>query len=61
MTKIVEKGLDFLVINDISKKETGFGSDFNEIAILDKDENIQRIEKLNKFVIAKEIMNYVLK
>ena len=61
MTKIVEKGLDFLVINDISKKETGFGSDFNEIAILDKDGNIQRIEKLNKFVIAKEIMNYVIK
>ena len=61
MTKIIEKGLDYLIINDITKEDTGFESDFNEISILDKDGNVQRIEKLNKFVIAKEIMNYVLR
>ena len=61
MTKIIQKGLDYLVINDISKEDTGFESDFNEITILDKDGNVKNIEKLNKFVIAKEIMNYVLR
>ena len=61
MTKIIQKGLDYLVINDISKEDTGFESDFNEISILDKDGNVKHIEKLNKFVIAKEIMNYVLR
>ena len=57
--KLDEKNLDYLVINDISNKETGFGSDFNEVSILNKKGEVKNIETSNKFVIAKKIMNYV--
>ena len=57
--KLDEKNLDYLVINDISNKETGFGSDFNEVLILNKKGEVKNIETSNKFVIAKKIMNYV--
>ncbi len=34
--KIKRKNLDFIVVNDITKKDYGFGSDFNDIIILNK-------------------------
>ena len=34
--KLVEKGLDFIVANDVSKKDIGFDSDFNEISVFTK-------------------------
>ena len=46
--KIVKKNLDFIVANDISKKDIGFGSDDNEVYIIDKHDNIKKIDKSNK-------------
>ena len=57
--KLDEKNLDYLIINDISNKETGFGSDFNKVLIINKKGKVKSIETSNKFVIAKKIMNYV--
>jgi phosphopantothenoylcysteine decarboxylase/phosphopantothenate--cysteine ligase len=34
--KLKNKNLDLIIFNDISKKDTGFGSDINEIKILNK-------------------------
>lgn len=54
--KIEKKGCDFLVANDISRKDTGFSSDYNEVFILDKNGDIIKIEKALKKDIAKEIL-----
>ena len=59
--KIVKKNLDYIVANDISKKDIGFGSDDNEVYIIDKHDNIKKIDKSNKNNIAKAIVDEILK
>lgn len=58
--KIDKKGCDYLVANDISRKDIGFGSDENEIYILDKSHNIKHFEKATKQQVAKHILEYIL-
>ncbi len=45
--KLQQKKCDWIIANDISDKNIGFGSDFNEVIILsdDKEEKIPRIKK----------------
>ena len=59
--KIVKKNLDYFVANDISKKDIGFGSDDNEVYIIDRHDNIKKIDKSNKNNIAKAIVDEILK
>ena len=59
--KIVKKNLDYIVANDISKKDIGFGSDDNEVYIIDRHDNIKKIDKSNKNNIAKAIVDEILK
>lgn len=58
-TKIKNKGCDFLVANDISRKDIGFTSDMNEVYIFDKNLNISHIEKDSKQNIAKKILEKI--
>lgn len=58
-TKIRNKGCDFLVANDISRKDIGFSSDLNEVYILDKSLNICHIEKNTKQNIARKILEKI--
>lgn len=57
--KIQNKGCDYLVANDISRKDIGFNSNENEVYILDKNLNIQHIKKDSKINIAKQILERV--
>lgn len=57
--KIAQKGCDYLIANDISRKDIGFSSDFNEVTILDKNGSMKKLEKADKKTIAKEIFNYI--
>lgn len=57
--KIKTKGCDFLVANDISKKDIGFSSDLNEVYLLDNKLNIIHFEKDTKTNIAKNILEKV--
>ena len=59
--KIVKKNLDYIVANDISQKDIGFGSDNNEVCIIDKFNNITKIDKSSKTNIAKEIVDTITK
>ncbi len=58
-TKIQNKGCDYLVANDISRKDIGFSSDLNEVYILDKKLNICHIEKDTKLNIARKILEKI--
>lgn len=57
--KIAKKGCDFLVANDISRSDIGFGVDENEVVILDKNGGMKRLEKASKSVIARQILEYI--
>ena len=57
--KIKKKNCDFLVANDISRKDTGFSSDYNEVFILDRNLSVQKIEKDTKDNIAKRILESI--
>lgn len=59
--KIKSKNCDFIVANDISNKNIGFNSDNNEVFIIDKNLNVQKIEFNTKDKIAYEILKYVSK
>ncbi|MBR1461240.1 hypothetical protein IJ596_06390 [bacterium] len=58
--KIEKKGCDFLIANDISRKDIGFGVDENEVSILDKNGGITKLEKASKGVIARKIWERVV-
>jgi len=58
--KIAKKGCNYLIANDISRKDIGFGSDKNEVSILYKDGRIEKLEKNTKSAIAKEILNRII-
>ena len=57
--KIQAKGCDYLVANDISRKDIGFSSDMNEVYILDKNQKISHIERSTKLNIAKSILEKI--
>ena len=58
-TKIKNKGCDYIVANDISRKDIGFNSDENEVYIVDKNLNINHIEKDTKENIAFKILENI--
>lgn len=59
--KIKDKNCDYLVANDISRKDTGFSTDDNEVIILDQSGNQTKLEKASKNVIARQILEYITK
>ena len=57
--KITKKGCDYLVANDISRKDIGFNSDENEVTILSKNGEITKLAKSSKLVIARKILEII--
>ena len=57
--KIAKKGCDYLIANDISRKDVGFGADDNEVTILDKNGRETKLEKAPKSVIARKILEHI--
>jgi phosphopantothenoylcysteine decarboxylase/phosphopantothenate--cysteine ligase len=61
--KLIEKNCDWIIANDVSNKSIGFDSDFNEVSIFYKDEEIED-EKLimkKKSEISDQIIDRVIK
>ena len=60
--KLVEKNCDWIIANDVSKKESGFNSEFNEVTIHYKNKKIKK-EKLSlkrKSEISEEIVDRII-
>lgn len=60
-SKIEKKGCDYLIANDISRKDIGFESDENEVTVLNKNGEMKHIEKASKQVIARKILETITK
>jgi phosphopantothenoylcysteine decarboxylase/phosphopantothenate--cysteine ligase len=60
--KLIEKNCDWIIANDVSNKSIGFDSDFNEVSIFYKDQEMKN-EKLTmkeKSEISEEIIDRVI-
>ncbi len=57
--KLYQKGCDYLIANDISRKDIGFSSDYNEVTILDKSGNSTKLDRASKMEIAKQIFEVI--
>jgi len=57
--KLIEKNLDLIVVNDVSKPEAGFETDTNIVALIGRDGECQKLPKMSKFDVANAILDYV--
>ena len=58
--KIKEKYCDLIIANDVSKKDTGFNSDYNKVSIIDKKGKVKSITRNKKSFIANIIARIIL-
>ena len=58
--KIAKKGLDLIVANDITAAGSGFGTDTNQVTIIDKAGAVESLPLLSKHEVAQRILNRVV-
>ena len=58
--KLKNKNLDFIVANDITSYDTGFGSEDNKVVILSKNNEKLELEKMSKKKVASNIFDMIL-
>ena len=59
--KLESKNLDYIVANDITSSDTGFGSDDNKVVILTKDGEEINLDKMSKRKVASKIFDTILR
>lgn len=60
-SKLVRKNLDYIIANDVSMSDRGFGSDNNAVTIISRDGSMQNINLQSKSSLAKVIINTITK
>ena len=60
LKKLEEKNCDWIIANDVSDKSIGFDSDENQVSIFYDNKTKEILNKMNKSLIAKEIVNRVI-
>tara|TARA_B110000902_G_scaffold136739_1_gene158264 strand:+ start:662 stop:1891 length:1230 start_codon:yes stop_codon:yes gene_type:complete len=58
--KLNNKYCDMIIANDVSKTETGFNTDFNEVSIIEANGNIENLAKNKKSYIAAKIAKKII-
>jgi phosphopantothenoylcysteine decarboxylase / phosphopantothenate---cysteine ligase len=58
--KIINKNLDFIVLNTLEDAGAGFGHDTNKVYIIDKQANIDARPLQSKNMVAKDIVNKLI-
>lgn len=59
--KLVNKGLDIIVANDVTVRGSGFGADTNKVTILKKDGKPEDLPLMSKREVAEKILDNVSK
>ena len=59
--KLQEKNLDLIVINDITGKDSGFGTDTNQVSLIDRDYQLEKLPLVSKEECASMIMDKIVK
>ena len=58
--RMIEVGMDLIVANDVSRKNTGFGTDTNEVFIIDPAKKVDHISLASKYEVASKIIDRIL-
>ena len=58
--RLIEAKADLIVANDIGKKNVGFGTDTNEVFIIDKKKNIKHVPLAKKREVARKILDVAI-
>jgi phosphopantothenoylcysteine decarboxylase/phosphopantothenate--cysteine ligase len=58
--KLESKNLDFIVANDVSADDSGFGTDTNRVTILSRGGGSEQLPLLHKYEVAMEILNRIV-
>jgi phosphopantothenoylcysteine decarboxylase / phosphopantothenate---cysteine ligase len=58
-SKLTAKGLDLIIVNDVSQPGIGMGADDNEVTVIDRDGGSQSIERASKTVVAEAIVDII--
>jgi len=59
--KLKQKGLDFIVANDITASDSGFGTDTNRVTIIDRQGKVDSLPLLAKRGVADRVLDKVAK
>ena len=59
-TKLAQKGLDLIVVNDVSRSDIAMGSDANEVTIIDRAGVVAHIARAPKTKVAQSILRIVV-
>ncbi len=59
LIKLKEKNCDMLIANDVSKRDIGFNSDFNEVTIFYKNNKREKLFSKKKSLISDEIVERI--
>lgn len=59
--KLIKKNLDLIVGNDITARETGFGSDDNKVIFISKTGEKTVLDKMSKLEVAKKLFDEIIK
>ena len=57
--RLIGAGMDLIVANDVSRENTGFGTDTNEVYIIDRQKTVAHVNLDNKYVVATRILDIV--
>jgi phosphopantothenoylcysteine decarboxylase/phosphopantothenate--cysteine ligase len=58
--KLANKKLDFIVANDITARDSGFGVDTNKVIIIDKKGKVEKLPLMSKREVADKILDGVV-
>jgi len=59
-TKLLAKGLDLIVANDVTAHDSGFGSDTNRVALLGREAEVQELPLMTKTAVAEAVLDRVI-
>lgn len=61
VSKLVSKNLDYIILNSLNEKGSGFGFATNKISIIDRNREVSNFELKSKKDVAVDIFNFLLK
>ena len=58
--RMVVAGMDLIVANDVARKNAGFGTDTNEVFIIDTEKQVKHVIIASKYDVASKILDKIL-
>ena len=55
--KLLEANADLIVVNDVGKKGAGFGTETNEVFMIDKEKRVIHVPMAHKREVARKILD----